>query len=159
RPVGRAERLWRWCRRNPGLAALSAAVAVLLVTVAVTSAAFAFALARERDAKERERQGAVEARHPARPRAHELGGARGRADQNAALANEQAGLALDTLSALLVSVRQNLKDTPGTQRLRQAFAREALDKLDRIAPSVERLPRADLTRAEAHRFLGTIYLE
>jgi WD40 repeat protein/tRNA A-37 threonylcarbamoyl transferase component Bud32 len=35
RPVGRAERLWRWCRQNPRLAGLTAAVAVLLLAVAV----------------------------------------------------------------------------------------------------------------------------
>jgi WD40 repeat protein len=34
RPVGRIERTWRWCRRNPRLAGLSAAVAALLLMVA-----------------------------------------------------------------------------------------------------------------------------
>jgi WD40 repeat protein/tRNA A-37 threonylcarbamoyl transferase component Bud32 len=41
RPVGRSERLWRWCRRNPALAGLTAAVATLLVVVAVSATAAA----------------------------------------------------------------------------------------------------------------------
>src|SRR5262249_13692944 len=35
RRTSRAERVWRWCRRNPGVASLSAAVAVLLVVLGV----------------------------------------------------------------------------------------------------------------------------
>jgi WD40 repeat protein/Tfp pilus assembly protein PilF len=37
RPVRAPERLWRWCRRNPTLAALAASVILLLGTVAVSS--------------------------------------------------------------------------------------------------------------------------
>jgi len=37
RPAGQFERTWRWCRRNPAVASLLAAVAVLLVTVTVVS--------------------------------------------------------------------------------------------------------------------------
>ncbi|MFN6128846.1 MAG: protein kinase domain-containing protein [Planctomycetota bacterium] len=32
RPVGRAERLWRWCRRNPGTAAMIGSVAILALS-------------------------------------------------------------------------------------------------------------------------------
>jgi WD40 repeat protein len=41
RPVGWAERGWRWCRRNPAVATLGAAAVLLLLAVAVGSAVFA----------------------------------------------------------------------------------------------------------------------
>jgi WD40 repeat protein/serine/threonine protein kinase len=55
RPAGPAEKLWRWCRRKPALAAMGAAVFLLLLTIAVgsTVAAFRIAAARER-AEEKE---------------------------------------------------------------------------------------------------------
>ncbi len=41
RPVGRAEKLWRWCRRNPALAAASVLTMAALLAVAIVSAVFA----------------------------------------------------------------------------------------------------------------------
>jgi serine/threonine-protein kinase len=49
RPVGRLERLGRWCRRNPGVAGLTAAVAVLLVAVAAGALAFAWQVRRQNE--------------------------------------------------------------------------------------------------------------
>jgi WD40 repeat protein len=48
RPVGRLERGWRWCRRNPAVATLTAVVATLLVGVAVGSTVTAVRIAADR---------------------------------------------------------------------------------------------------------------
>jgi len=52
RPVGSVERLWRWCRRKPIVASLSAAVALLLIAATVGAV---FTAARERWAARNER--------------------------------------------------------------------------------------------------------
>ena len=41
RPIGQAERLWRWCRRNPVVASLTTAVAILLIAGTAISVYFA----------------------------------------------------------------------------------------------------------------------
>ncbi len=87
RPIGRLARGWRWCKRNPAVASLAAAVLASLVVGAVVSCYFAvessrrasaeetarrFAESRERDAREaaegerRARQEADAAREAAR---------------------------------------------------------------------------------------------
>jgi WD40 repeat protein/tetratricopeptide (TPR) repeat protein len=61
RPVGRTERLWRWCRRNPMVATLVGSLAVLIALIAVVSSVSALLLDQEahrareaeRDAKEK----------------------------------------------------------------------------------------------------------
>lgn len=49
RPVGHVEQLWRWAKRNPRVAGLSAAVAALLLVVAIGSSAAAVIFTKQRD--------------------------------------------------------------------------------------------------------------
>ncbi len=59
RPVGRAERAWRWCRRNPVVAVLSATV-LLLTALGVTGLAVSrAAISHERDNVEYQRRKVV----------------------------------------------------------------------------------------------------
>lgn len=48
RPVGRAQRAWRWCKRNPRIASLTAAILLLLLTVAAGSTVAAIRVDAER---------------------------------------------------------------------------------------------------------------
>ena len=40
RPVGQAERFWRWCKRNPAVSSLTAAVAASLIVGIIVSTLF-----------------------------------------------------------------------------------------------------------------------
>jgi hypothetical protein len=61
RPVGRAERLWRWCRRRPGWAALIAVSALALLTLLVGGAWFTRRLKQELEHTQQARQATLEA--------------------------------------------------------------------------------------------------
>ncbi|MBM3881189.1 MAG: hypothetical protein FJ387_15950 [Verrucomicrobia bacterium] len=52
RPISPAERVWRWCRRKPGLAVFGAATALLLLTVGIGSPIAAYRIDRARQLAE-----------------------------------------------------------------------------------------------------------
>jgi len=52
RPVGRAQRLWRWCRRNPVMAGMSAALVLVLLAGTGTSTYYAVREATQRQEAE-----------------------------------------------------------------------------------------------------------
>jgi WD40 repeat protein len=61
RAVGRAERLWRWARRRPAVAALTTSVLLLLVVIAVSSSVLALRLNGElKRANEAERERSIQ---------------------------------------------------------------------------------------------------
>jgi WD40 repeat protein/tRNA A-37 threonylcarbamoyl transferase component Bud32 len=61
RPVGRGERAWRWCRRNPVPAIMGTALATVLVVFAIASLAFAARFRESAREEERLRTNAEEA--------------------------------------------------------------------------------------------------
>jgi Flp pilus assembly protein TadD/tRNA A-37 threonylcarbamoyl transferase component Bud32 len=100
RPVGRAEKLWRWCRRNPFVAALLGACAMLLVAGTAVStwqavratlaeakaSAAAEAEAAQRSTAEQQRDRAVQAEELAQQRLGQATAEKERADEERAVA-------------------------------------------------------------------------
>jgi tRNA A-37 threonylcarbamoyl transferase component Bud32 len=133
RPVSAVALLGHWCRRNPRVAVLAAAVLVLVVTVATTSTVFAARLARARDA-------AIAAFRGECRKSFELLSDKQRAElaaeqatRGSRLAHEQTARALDTLAALVARVR-SLEDHPDLRDAKRdllATARAGLDELTR----------------------------
>jgi serine/threonine-protein kinase len=126
RPVGSAERLWRWCGRNPRTAAAVAAVSLLLLLVSIGSTWAALTIRQERNQKEVERKAAVTAREEAES-------ARKLAQQNEVIAAEQADLALGTINTLIFRVQHQLRKDPGMQPLKRDLLQTALEGLQRVA--------------------------
>jgi serine/threonine protein kinase len=72
RPVSRAERLWRWCRRNPAVAILLASVALVLLTGTAISTFFAFDAAEQANVAQKNENKSNENAAKANKRAEEL---------------------------------------------------------------------------------------
>jgi WD40 repeat protein/tRNA A-37 threonylcarbamoyl transferase component Bud32 len=91
RPVGQAERLWRWCRRNPTVAALTAAVAVSLLAATTIAILFAVNEAHNAESLRYKQKAADDARQDAlREAAEKDRQARGAKRRTAELLFEQA---------------------------------------------------------------------
>jgi serine/threonine protein kinase len=145
RPIGRRERLWRWCKRNPKLAISSAAILVMLVSGCIGSTWAALTIASERNQKEAERRLAIQASDLAK--------------KNEAVASEQAKLAVETLGLLIDKVQLQLKDTPGVQDLRKDILDTALAGLDRVANQSSTEDKMQRMMADAYLKMGIVLTE
>ncbi|HUG93071.1 MAG TPA: protein kinase [Planctomycetaceae bacterium] len=187
RPVGRPERTWRWCRRNPALAVsggVALALAVCLMIGGPAAAAMIY----------HEKQQAVAARQKADDNADRADENARRANTNAdlakrnereALANlelarqnekraresqqlaarnaetarQQRDLSIDALNTLAERAQDDLKDLPQTQEIRRKLLLTAMSGLDRVADTGAGDEKRDLVLARAHGKMGNILLE
>jgi serine/threonine-protein kinase len=133
RPISAPERAWRWCRRNPWIAASSATIFVLLLAVAIGSTYAAVKIGIEKD---RAKQNETIAR------------------ENEKVANEQADLALENLTMLITNVQDRLKSLPGQQArtVRFNLLQGAIDGLNRVAKRLG-------NEAAKQRNFGRAYLQ
>jgi serine/threonine-protein kinase len=152
RPVGSLERLWRWCKRNPRVASLSAAVLALLVLVTVGSVVAAIQI-------NFQKQSAEEARDLADKSAEEAQRARQRADDNAQVAQEQANLAVKTFYQVVIELQNQLRDRPDMQKLRSKLLNDALVGLNEVAKSAENSNLLRRTLGGAYQRMGDVAQE
>jgi serine/threonine-protein kinase len=148
RPVGRAERLWRWCRRNPGIAALTAAVLLLLTTVAGVSTAAAVRVRAEKQVAEANAVTALDAQGRAESSLEEAERQKGIAKRNESDARTAQDQAERAKTATEVALRQTEQAKAGTEaalkqteaaRVEAVTARRRADELATVAAAQREL--------------------
>jgi eukaryotic-like serine/threonine-protein kinase len=149
RPISTPERFWRWCRRNPRVAALCGAVAFLLVVAAVVPSVLAWHLQRANVLAEQEKQNALDAQGKAVA-------AKNRAEEAENVAVSQTDLAFDALGDLVLKVQLELDEAPGGRHLRKELLEDTMQKLHRLYASPATSDRLFRRHASAHMQLGEI---
>jgi serine/threonine protein kinase/tetratricopeptide (TPR) repeat protein len=119
RPVSDAERLWRWCLRNPRVASLSAAVALLLLVVTAGSAIAAVTVSGQNQALVKAKKLAEEKRAEAVAAAW--------------AANEQNRSAVDSQVELIMLLERKLRFVPAIQDVREQILDKASERLEAAA--------------------------
>jgi serine/threonine-protein kinase len=159
RPVSNWERLGRWCRRNPRVAALVGTVALLLIVVASGSLAFAYRLSEEQKRTQEQSDLATriaglekEAREEADKKAEE-------ARKAQALANQQAELAVDTLNKVTDKVEAELREKAGMGPVRLAIVELALAGLEKVHKTEATSGNVRRTMGVAYQRIGDVYFQ
>ena len=178
RPVSAPERLLRWCKRNPKIAALSAASLLLLLLGFGLSTAFAvtysrqnLVIAREKvesdrlkgvaqqEAKEalRQRGIAEQLAHSEKAQRQVADEARKQADQFAQTATRQATLALQTIQTMISKVQQQLSEVPGTQQLKKDLLQTAMIEMKKVEDLIDKSTSKEATQLAIHVQLGGLF--
>ncbi len=182
RPVSFVERSWRWCQRNPRVAALSAAVAALVVASTIGTSAFAAVLYRKNgelfESKKQETEAKVvalsnEAKAVAAKTQEEKAKLAAierekEAKAVALAANELTNMAIESQRYMTILANMRLRDIPGTIPLRKELFDVAVKALDRAIAGIDRLKAVGAgssdsdtmtlrTLASLHQSRGIIY--
>jgi tetratricopeptide (TPR) repeat protein len=173
RPVGRVERVYRWSRRKPLVASLTAIAGLLGLTLMIGGPITAAVIQEQKrsvvsakEAAEKNEQAAVNARQladrnseQARQNAQRAAENAERARQNAEAAITQEKNAIDALKSLVFEVQRRMKDQPDLQSVRQSLLQVATNGVARMEKREGNVADANLISAAIHRRLGDLNLE
>jgi predicted Ser/Thr protein kinase len=163
RPVGRLERAWRWCRRNPKVAGLSALAVVFVVGWAV-SATF---LKLEADANARRADENAD-KAEQRQKLAEANAARAQKNEEKAQANEKKALSnaetsMHRVIALGQFLQNRLRDpaldrlgSPQIGRLRDDLLAKLKQDMMTMSHEIESTKVSAFTRAATYQALGDV---
>jgi serine/threonine-protein kinase len=150
RPVGRFERTWRWCRRNPRVAGLTAATVIALLGGTIFSLTMAF-IANDRANK-------IEAINLELERANEAKSqATLEAQEQARIAQEQRQLAYKTLESVVFDIQTKLAAVPNAQQVRGDLLKTALQGLERLSAQLRADKRVNRSTAVATLHLAEVF--
>ncbi|MFO0908080.1 MAG: protein kinase [Isosphaeraceae bacterium] len=167
RPVSRAERAIRWCKRNPKVAALSAA-SILLTLALITGLGVAAALFKaQNDELKLTTKRANDNANTALTNARTAEERRKQANTVADNATKLNFNAIDALRKVNLAASEGLNEVPGAQRIRQeviGIASDALksalqvqEELIRVRPDTADPVLLSRTMASVHRNAGLVF--
>jgi len=143
RPVGKTERLWRWCRRNRGLAAALALVVLTLIGATAVSVTAALTINAAWDEEIKAKEDAIEQRK--------------NSDRHAQRASQGLKLASAALDAAVNKITENprLRDQ-GFHGMRKELLGSVLPFYEELAKLESDDPDLEAERARAYGKLGLI---
>jgi serine/threonine-protein kinase len=134
-PVGNIERLWRWCKRNPKLAAATAAIFLMLAVVSIGSMWSAFTISAEKKLAEENEKKAIASEKIAQEQKALAQEKEQKALASEKVAEDQAKLALNTLGLLINKVQSQLNKQPGAGQLKRDLLETAMNGLKLVTAS------------------------
>ncbi len=159
RPVSRPARAWRWCRRNPVIAALATSVVILLIVGSAISTTLAIIASNNAELAIQQTDIVTKKSKELESTIRDLDTARKEAEQNEKVAREQSQLALKSLESVIFDIQRSLENAPGTGELRRSLLQTALAQLRKVSESFVTRPAIDRSTVAALHDLGDVFLK